>query len=95
MPERISEAADAAQFAQADTLPTETAAPLDTDPGETYDAGGVADGAPPPSAITGRGGASDFDTDERGIEDIADERRPLRDISASSCGCRSPIRSIA
>jgi RNA polymerase sigma-54 factor len=79
MPERISEAADSAQFAQADTLPGETAAPLDSDPGETYDMGGVADGAPPPSAITGRGGASDFDADERGIEDIADERRPLRE----------------
>ena len=30
----ISETADAAQFAQADTLPSETAAPLDTDAGE-------------------------------------------------------------
>ena len=30
VPERISEAADAAQFAQADTLPGETAAPLDS-----------------------------------------------------------------
>src|SRR5271166_680161 len=79
MPERISETADSAQFAEADTLPSETAAPLDTDPGETYDAGGVADGAPPLSAITGRGGTSDFDADERGIEDIADERRPLRE----------------
>jgi len=79
MPERISETADSAQFAEADTLPSETATPLDTDPGETYDSGGVADGAPPLSAITGRGGASDFDVDERGIEDIADERRPLRE----------------
>src|SRR5271165_2820023 len=79
MPERISETADSAQFAEADTLPSETAAPLDTDPGETYDTGGVADGAPPSLTITGRGGASDFDADERGIEDMADERRPLRD----------------
>src|SRR5271169_2739549 len=79
MPERISEAADTAQFAQADTLPSETAAPLDTDPGETYDAGGVADGAPLTSGIAGRGGASDFDTDERGIEDLADEKRSLRE----------------
>ena len=31
------------------------------------------------SAITGRGGASNFDTDERGIEDVADERHSLRD----------------
>src|SRR6478609_3428502 len=35
MPERISESADVAQLAQADTLPSETAAPLDTDLGET------------------------------------------------------------
>ena len=79
LPERISEAADAAQLAQSDTLPSETAAPLDTDAGETYDAGGVADGGPPSSAITGHGGASNFDIDERGIDDIADERHPLRD----------------
>jgi RNA polymerase sigma-54 factor len=79
MPERISETADAAQFAQADTLPSETAAPLDTDAGETYDAGGVADGGPSLSAITGHGGASNFDIDERGIDDIADERHSLRD----------------
>jgi RNA polymerase sigma-54 factor len=79
MPERVSEAADAAQFAQADTLPSEMAAPLDTDHSETYDAGSVADGAPLTAGITGRGGASDFDNDERGIDDIADERRPLRD----------------
>src|SRR5215469_460080 len=45
MPERVSEATDAASLAEAGTLPTETAAPLDTDPGDTYDAGGVADGA--------------------------------------------------
>ena len=79
MPERISETADAAQFAQADTLPSETAAPLDTDAGESYDAGGVADGGPSLSAITGHGGASNFESDERGIDDIADERQPLRD----------------
>ncbi len=78
-PERTNESADAAQFAQADTLPSEMAAPLDTDPTDTYDAGGVADGAPLTSAISGRGGTSDFDSDERGIEDMADERRPLRD----------------
>jgi RNA polymerase sigma-54 factor len=79
MPERISETADAAQFAQADTLPSETAAPLDADAGESYDAGGVADGGPSLSAITGHGGASNFDSDDRGIDDIADERHPLRD----------------
>jgi RNA polymerase sigma-54 factor len=78
-PGPVSEIADAAQAARSDTLPSEMAAPLDTDAGETYDAGGVADGGPAPSSISGRGGASDFDIDERGIDDIADERRPLRE----------------
>jgi len=78
-PERISESADTAQFADADTLPSVTAAPLDNDHAESFDAGGVADGAPYSQAITGRGGASDFGSDERGIEDIADGRPPLRD----------------
>ena len=39
----------------------------------------VADGGPSLSAITGHGGASNFDIDERGIDDIADERQSLRD----------------
>jgi RNA polymerase sigma-54 factor len=78
-PARISEATDTARLAQADTLPSEAAAPLDADFSETYDPGGVADGAPPSLAINGRGGPRDFDTDERGIEDIPDVRRPLRE----------------
>jgi RNA polymerase sigma-54 factor len=78
VPVRISETADTAQLAQAETLPTEMAAPLDADPGETYDGGGVADGAPVTTRIGSRG-ARDFETDERGIEEIADERRPLRE----------------
>src|SRR6201995_5512817 len=73
-PERISETIDTAQFAQADTLPSETAAPLDADMGETYDAGGVADGAPispvpaGPGTVCG-GGDGDFDIDQRGCDD--------------------------
>jgi RNA polymerase sigma-54 factor len=78
-PELISETVDAAQRVEAETLPSEAGAPLDTDAANTYDAGGAADGAPPPVAIAGRGGPSDFDLDERGIEDMADERRPLRE----------------
>jgi len=79
LPERVSELTDAAQLAQAETMPAEMAAPLDADLGETYDAGGVADGAPPTSSIIGRGGAANFEADDRGIEEVADERRPLRD----------------
>ena len=81
-PERISETVDTAQFAQADTLPSETAAPLDADMGDTYDAGGVADGAPILPGTSGHGsgaGRSDFETDERGIDDVAGERQSLRD----------------
>lgn len=78
-PERPGEAVDVAQLAQAETLPAESAAPLDADMGETYDPGGVADGAPFSSPIIGRGGANDFESDERGIEDVADDRRPLRE----------------
>jgi RNA polymerase sigma-54 factor len=79
IPERANENIDAAQLTRVDTLPSEAAAPLDSDFRETYDAGGVADGAPLSSAINGHGGAYDFDADERGIEDVADDRRPLRE----------------
>src|SRR6476469_676485 len=78
-PERVNENADVAQLTAADTLPSEAAAPLDADMGDTYDAGGVADGAPFSQAISGRGGGRDFDGDDRGIDDVADNRRPLRD----------------
>jgi RNA polymerase sigma-54 factor len=78
-PERVSEVVDTARLADAETLPSETAAPLDVDMTDTFDAGGVADGAPLHASITGRGGASDFESDDRGIEDMADARRPLRE----------------
>lgn len=79
VPERVSEVADAAQLTRAETLPADGAAPLDADLADVYDAGGVADGAPASPLISGRGGARDFEADERGIEDIADRRRPLRE----------------
>jgi RNA polymerase sigma-54 factor len=79
LPGRASELTDAAQLAQSDTLPAETAAPLDADPGETFDAGGVADGAPWSPTISGRGGAGNFDGDDRGVDEVADEHRPLRE----------------
>lgn len=78
-PERMSETVDAARFAEAETLPSEAAAPLDADMSDTFDAGGVADGASVQTPISGRGGASDFESDDRGVEDIADEVRPLRE----------------
>src|ERR1700754_25443 len=60
-PERVSEVADTARLADAEALPSETSAPLDVDMSDTFDAGGVADGAPQHAAITGRGGASNFE----------------------------------
>jgi RNA polymerase sigma-54 factor len=79
LPERSNENIDVAQMVRGDTLPSEAAAPLDTDFGETYDPGGVADGAPFSQAISGSGGAYDFEGDDRGIDDVADARRPLRE----------------
>jgi RNA polymerase sigma-54 factor len=79
LPERANENADVAQLTQVDTLPSEASAPLDSDFSETYDAGGVADGAPVSHASSGQGSAYDVDAGERGIDDVADERRPLRD----------------
>lgn len=55
-------------------------APLDADFGNVYDAGGSADGAYAPGAGTaGRGGRADFQEDGRGIDDLAVERRSLRE----------------
>ena len=79
VPERASEATDAATFVQSDVLSAEGAAPLDAEHADTYDAGGVADGARLPRTLDGRGGSRDFDDDDRGIDDVADERRSLRE----------------
>jgi RNA polymerase sigma-54 factor len=57
-------------------------APLDADFGNVYDAGGSADGGYAPGAgggAGGRGGRSDFAEDGRDVEDLAVERRSLRE----------------
>ncbi len=71
--------ADAVEAANAQTLPSDDAAPLDSDNAETYDAGGVADGAGMLGRIDGRGGDPGFEADDRGIEDLEGARRPLRE----------------
>jgi len=76
---RTDATADSADAATAGTLPAEAAAPLDTDHAETYDPGGPGDGGPSMGAIDGRGGNQNFESDDRGIDDLADERPPLRD----------------
>lgn len=70
---------DAVAAATAGTLPPENAAPLDADQSNSYDPGGVADGGPSLGRIDGRGGDHNFADDDRGIEDVADARRPLRE----------------
>jgi RNA polymerase sigma-54 factor len=77
------ESADTVDLTRGDVLPSEAAAPLDADMSDTYDAGGAADGGPSLNSASGRieghGGRSDFDGDERSIEEMADSRRSLRE----------------
>ncbi len=70
-----------------ETLPSDATAPLDADFSNTFDAGGVSDGGPGFDSGLGPGlGASGmrtsgaaFDGEDRGIDDLADHRPPLRD----------------
>jgi len=71
--------ADTADAAHADRLPSESASPLDSVHAEDYDAGGPADGGPSMGSFEGRGGSLSFSGDDRTIEDMPDERPPLRD----------------
>jgi RNA polymerase sigma-54 factor len=70
---------DAAEAARGDVLPSEAAGPLDSVHSEDYDLGGPADGGPSMGSYEGRGGNLAFSGDDRTIEDMADERPPLRD----------------
>jgi RNA polymerase sigma-54 factor len=70
---------DAAAAAGGDTLPAESASPLDAEHAETYDPGGAADGAPAVGRMDGGGGSHGFDSDDRGIDDFAGNERSLRD----------------
>ncbi len=71
--------ADAVEAVRDGRLPSESASPLDSVHAEDYDAGGPADGGPSMGSFEGRGGNLSFSGDDRTIEDIADERPPLRD----------------
>jgi RNA polymerase sigma-54 factor len=74
-PERLNGAMDTAEMARSDILPTEAAAPLDSDDSDRFDYGGPSDGAHGGSM---RGGAHDFSGDDRGIDDMAETRLSLR-----------------
>jgi RNA polymerase sigma-54 factor len=71
--------ADSVAAVSAETLPSEATGPLDMDHAESYDPGGVADGALSLGRIDGRGGDPGFEGDDRGIDEVADGRRPLRE----------------
>ena len=96
VPERFSESTDAAQLAQADTLPTEMTAPLDADLGEAYDAGGIADGAPSVAAIDRpwRCQATSTSMNAASMMSPMSVAR-CATISASNFGCHSTTRRIA
>lgn len=66
---------DAAAAAHSDALPSEASEPLDADYTNSYDPGGSADGV----RLFGRGGNAAFEDDDRGIEDLAQARRPLHE----------------
>ena len=74
---RTDAAADSATHAEAGTLPGADAAPLDAEHAEPYDAGGPADGGP--GSYGGRGGDPGFANDDRGIEELAEGARSLRE----------------
>ncbi|MCU0986131.1 MAG: RNA polymerase factor sigma-54 [Acetobacteraceae bacterium] len=67
-----------------ESVAAEGEAPLDADFANVYDAGGSADGGGLglDGSRIGAGGRSDFEGDERGIEDHAAERRSLREHMA-------------
>jgi RNA polymerase sigma-54 factor len=75
---------DAADAVNGNNLPSDAAAPLDADHTNSYDAGSVSDGAPLDGGpLVGRmgegGGSHSFDSDDRGIDDIAGEEKNLRE----------------
>lgn len=75
------EAEDSHAQVTSDSLPSAAEAPLDHDLSNTYDAGGVADGAlsGPLYASLARGGGQGFDGEGPGIDDVAENPISLRD----------------
>ncbi len=91
-PERAEREADVAERVRAETLPEARAEPLDADHAEPYDPGGPSDGQP----FERRGGAHDFASDDRGIDDIPEARRPLREHLAEQLrlGFADPVERM-
>jgi len=77
-PERPAEGADSADLVGAATMPEAGQAPLDHE-FDGYEALGPADGLTMPSSLAGSGGAQNFETDDRGLEDLLETKTSLRD----------------
>ncbi|MBV9755931.1 MAG: RNA polymerase factor sigma-54 [Alphaproteobacteria bacterium] len=78
-PSRLDGRGDAAERARSDVLPDSTASPLDAEHAETYDPGGTADGAPFAGGRSHAGGQADRGITDRGIDDLAETPRSLRE----------------
>ena len=74
-PLRPAESADLTALVGGGALAAPGAAPLDADFSNSYDSGGAGDGVMP----MGRGGATDFSSSERTLEDLAEQPPSLRD----------------
>jgi RNA polymerase sigma-54 factor len=77
-PERPAETADSADLVGATTMPEAGEGPLDHE-FDGYEAMGPADGLTLQTASSGSGGAQNFETDDRGLEDMLETRTSLRD----------------
>ena len=79
----LANGADAADYAATDVLADAGAAPLDIDAAAIDEPGSPSDGEAYSHSASqigeGRGGALDFFGDDRGIDDLAEQRRTLRD----------------
>jgi RNA polymerase sigma-54 factor len=78
MAERPTLSADSADLVAASTMPDSADAPLDHE-FDGYEAAGAADGITMPSALSGSGGAQNFESDDRGLEDILETKASLRE----------------
>lgn len=73
---------DSLAFVTSEVMPSAATAPLDGDFSNAYDAGGIADGVAPGGSLyagIGRGGSHAFDSDNQGIDDLAESPGTLRD----------------
>ena len=78
MAERPVETADSADLVSAATLPEAADSPLDHE-FDGYEAAGPADGMTMPSSLSGSGGTQNFESDDRGLEDILETKASLRE----------------